>query len=230
MNRCNIIIMKIMVVEDNQKISKYITSMLVEELYTVEQVFDGEAAERQILSGDYDLVILDIMLPLKDGVTVCKNVRAAGSVVPIIMLTAKGEVADRIVGLDSGADDYLIKPFAMEELLARIRSLLRRPSTVVADVLIVQDITLNTADHSVTRAGEVVSLTIKEYAVLEYLLRNAGKVVTREQILDHCWDFAYSAFSNITDVYIKQLRQKLGNSNEKYIKTIRGAGYLFCTE
>ncbi|KKT78453.1 MAG: Two component transcriptional regulator, winged helix family [Parcubacteria group bacterium GW2011_GWF2_44_8] len=222
--------MKILVVEDNQKISKYIKSMLQDEAYVVDQAFDGVTALRLILAGGYDLVILDIMLPEKDGVSVCTEARAAGVLIPILMLTAKGELGDKIIGLDSGADDYLVKPFAMEELLARIRSLLRRPQQLQNEVLKVQDITLSTATHVVTHRGEVVPLTVKEYAVLEYLMRNAGVIVTREQMLEHCWDFAYSAFSNITDVYIKQLRQKLGNGNETYIKTIRGVGYLFQTE
>lgn len=222
--------MKILVVEDNKKIAKYIATALTDESYVVDQVHDGVVAERMILAGEYDLVLLDILLPEKDGVAVCSAVRAAGSVVPILMLTAKGELSDRILGLDSGADDYLLKPFAMEELLARIRTLLRRPAVVVQEVVTVQDIALNTATHTVTQAGVVVALTVKEYAVLEYLLRHAGNTVTREQILDHCWDFSYSAFSNITDVYIKQLRQKLGKGNETYIKTIRGVGYLFQTK
>ena len=176
------------------------------------------------------MVILDIMLPEKDGASVCVEARAAGVLVPILMLTAKGEVADKIEGLDSGADDYLVKPFVMEELLARIRTLLRRPLQIQNEVLKIQDISLSTATREVTRGGVVVPLTVKEYAILEYLMRNAGTIVTREQMIEHCWDFAYSAFSNITDVYIKQLRQKLGNGNETYIKTIRGVGYLFQTE
>jgi two-component system, OmpR family, copper resistance phosphate regulon response regulator CusR len=222
--------MKILVVEDNKKISKYVATALTDESYVVDQVYDGFAAERMILAGGYDLVVLDVMLPEKDGIAVCREVRAAGCVVPILMLTAKGELSDRIIGLDSGADDYLLKPFAIEELLARIRTLLRRPAVVVGEVIAVQDIVLNLATHTVTRAGSIIPLTVKEYAVLEYLLRHAGSTVTREQILDHCWDFSYSAFSNITDVYIKQLRQKLGSGNETYIKTIRGVGYLFQTE
>jgi DNA-binding response OmpR family regulator len=222
--------MKIMVVEDNEKISKYITAMLVEETYSVDQTYDGETAQRMIEVGSYDLIILDVMLPKRDGIEVCQNIRQAGVMTPVLMLTAKGEVADRILGLDSGADDYLIKPFAMEELLARVRSLLRRPSPVIAIELKVQDLILHANNHTVSKAGEVIPLTVKEYAVLEYLMRNADTIITREQIIAHCWDFAYSAFSNITDVYIKQLRQKLGNSNEKYIKTIRGVGYVFSKE
>lgn len=222
--------MKILVVEDNQKISKYIKSVLMDEAYVVDQAFDGVTALRLILSGGFDLIILDIMLPEKDGISVCKEARAAGVLIPILMLTAKGEVGDKIEGLDSGADDYLVKPFVMEELLARLRSLLRRPLQIQNEVLKIQDITLSTGTREVKRGGVVVPLTVKEYAVLEHLMRNAGTIVTREQMLEHCWDFAYSAFSNITDVYIKQLRQKLGNSNETYIKTIRGVGYLFQTE
>jgi DNA-binding response OmpR family regulator len=222
--------MKVLVVEDNEKIAKYIHTTLTEESYVVDVVHDGEAGERRIQSGAYDLVILDIMLPLKDGVSVCRAIRNEGNTVPVLMLTARGETVDKILGLDSGADDYLIKPFAMEELLARMRALLRRPSAQLLDVLSVRDVTLDSGTHQVCVAGAEISLTLKEYAILEYLMRHAGTTVTREQLIDHCWDFAYSAFSNITDVYIKQLRQKLGKHNDYYIKTIRGVGYLFKTE
>ncbi len=222
--------MKILVVEDTLTLAKYIAQALTEELYVVDQAHDGEAGERMIRSGAYDLVILDVLLPGKDGIAVCKSVRAEGSVIPILMLTARGEVADRILGLDSGADDYVVKPFAMEELLARVRTPLRRPTNLVHETLSVQDVVLDTLAHTVTCAGATVSVTLKEYMVLEYLMRHAGTVVTREQLLDHCWDFAYSAFSNITDVYVKQLRQKLGKSHEHYIKTVRGVGYLFAKE
>lgn len=219
--------MKILVVEDTEKLAKYVKQMLEEESCAVDVVTDGETAERRILDGSYDGVILDIMLPQQDGITTCKNVRAAGNVTPVLMLTAKGEVEDRIEGLDSGADDYLVKPFAMEELLARVRALLRRPTTAVCDELHVQDVVVHCGTREATVADQTIFLTLKEYAILEYLLRNAGQVVTREQLIDHCWDFAYSAFSNITDVYIKQLRQKLGGSHDQYIKTIRGVGYTF---
>lgn len=221
--------MKILVVEDTEKLTKYVKQMLEEESYAVDVVGDGETAARRIMSGSYDAVILDIMLPEQDGITTCKQVRRGGNTTPILMLTAKGEVDDRIEGLDSGADDYLVKPFAMEELLARVRALLRRPAETVGDELFVQDVHINCNTHTVTVAGKIIELTLKEYAILEYLLRNAGAVVTREQLIDHCWDFAYSAFSNITDVYIKQLRQKLGGNHDQYIKTIRGVGYTFKT-
>lgn len=222
--------MKILVVEDNLKLAKYITTMLYEASYVVDQVHDGLTGERRIISGEYDLVILDIMLPNKDGLAICQNVRASGNTVPIILLTARGEISDKVTGFNNGADDYLVKPFAMEELLVRVRSLLRRPKTLIQDTIIVQDITLDVANHTVTKNSTVVNLTLKEYAILEYLMRHAGTIVTREQLIDHCWDFAYNAFSNITDVYIKQLRQKLGQSHEQYIKTIRGVGYLFKTK
>lgn len=219
--------MKILVVEDTEKLAKYVKQMLEEESYAVDVVGDGETAERRIMEGSYDAIILDIMLPEQDGLTTCKKIRAAGNIVPVLMLTAKGDVDDRIEGLDSGADDYLVKPFAMEELLARVRALLRRPMSTVCDELTVQDVYLNCSTHVVTVGEKSLNLTLKEYSILEYLLRNAGQVVTREQLIDHCWDFAYSAFSNITDVYVKQLRKKLGGTHDQYIKTIRGVGYTF---
>lgn len=222
--------MKLLVIEDNEKISKYIATAFMEETFAVDQVHDGNTGERRILSGTYDAVILDIMLPEKDGVAVCQSVRAAGCITPILMLTAKSDVADRILGLNSGADDYLIKPFAMEELIARVRALLRRPTGHILDTIKIQDITIHVATRTVRQGDKEIPLTLKEYAVLEYLMRNAGTIVTREQLIEHCWDFAYTAFSNITDVYVKQLRAKLGKHNDTYIKTIRGVGYVFKTE
>jgi DNA-binding response OmpR family regulator len=227
MNGCIIQVMRILLVEDNEKLAKYTKQMLEEEGYAVDSAYDGEAGERMARSGTRDLVILDIMLPKKDGIAVCKSLRDADVNLPIIMMTAKGEIDDRILGLDSGADDYLVKPFDMKELLARVRALLRRPQDKVMVKLEVQDISLDNNTHSVTQKGKALSLTLKEYAVLEYLMRNAGTVVSREQLLEHCWDFAYSAFSNITDAYIKQLRKKLRDTDEKYIQTIRGVGYTF---
>ncbi len=188
---------------------------------------DGEVGERLVRTGNYDLVILDIMLPKKNGVDVCKSLRNEDMNMPIIMITAKGEVDDRILGLDSGADDYLVKPFEMKELLARIRALLRRPQDKMVTSLEVQDIVLDNNTHTVIKNGQPLLLTLKEYSILEYLMRNTDKVISREQLLEHCWDFAYSAFSNITDVYIKQLRRKLKDTDEKYIQTIRGVGYTF---
>lgn len=219
--------MKVLVVEDNQKIAKYLATALQDESYIVDVVYDGLAAERMMALGGYDLVILDVMLPGKDGVAVCQDARRAGNMVPILMLTARADVSDRVLGLDSGADDYMMKPFVLDELLARIRSLLRRPVAMVAEVIQVGAISLDTAEHMVYCSDHALTLTVKEYVVLEYLMRHAGTIVTREQILEHCWDFAYSAFSNIVDVYIKQLRQKLGPHYETYIQTVRGVGYRF---
>jgi DNA-binding response OmpR family regulator len=219
--------MRILIVEDNEKLAKYTKQMLVEEGYAVDTVHDGETGERMARSGSHDLAILDIMIPKKDGISVCKSLRDDNVNLPIILITAKGEIEDKILGLDSGADDYLVKPFDMKELLARVRALLRRPQEKIISVLKVQDIELDNNKHIATKKGTVIPLTLKEYTILEYLMLNADQVVTREQLLEHCWDFAYSAFSNITDVYIKQLRKKLKDTNEKYIQTIRGVGYTF---
>ena len=219
--------MRLLIIEDNEKLAKYTKQMLEEEGYAVDSAFDGVTGERLTRSGNYDLVVLDIMLPKKDGISVSKSLREDNINLPIIMITAKGEVDDRILGLDSGADDYLVKPFDMKELLARIRALLRRPQDKIITKLKIQDIEIDNSKHSVTKKGISLSLTLKEYSILEYLMLNADQVVTREQLLEHCWDFAYSAFSNITDVYIKQLRKKLKDTNEKYIQTIRGVGYTF---
>jgi len=219
--------MRILIVEDNEKLAKYTKQMLEEESYAVDIVYDGETGERMARSGNIDLMVLDIMLPKKDGISVCKSLRKDNVNLPIIMITAKGGVDDKIIGLDSGADDYLVKPFDMKELLARVRALLRRPQDKIITKLKVQDITLDNNKHIATKKGIAIPLTLKEYTILEYLMQNADIVVTREQLLEHCWDFAYSAFSNITDVYIKQLRKKLKDINEKYIQTIRGVGYTF---
>jgi DNA-binding response OmpR family regulator len=222
--------MRILIVEDNEKLAKYTKQMLSEEGYAVDTVFDGQIGEDRARLGTYDLMLLDVMLPTKDGIAVCKSLREDNVNLPIIMITAKDDVEDKILGLDSGADDYLVKPFDMNELFARVRALLRRPTETMNILMQVQDIVLDNSKHIATRSGNVLSLTVKEYAILEYLMRNAGNVVTREQLLEHCWDFAYSAFSNITDVYIKQLRKKLNDTDQKYIQTIRGVGYTFETE
>lgn len=219
--------MRILITEDNEKLAKYTKQMLEEEGYAVDVASDGETGERQARSLNHDLIILDIMLPKKDGISICKSLRDDNVNLPIIMMTSKGELDDKILGLDSGADDYLVKPFEMKELLARVRALLRRPQEKIITKLEIQDLVLDNSKHSISKKGATLNLTLKEYAILEYLMLNADKVITREQLLEHCWDFAYSAFSNITDVYIKQLRKKLKDTNEKYIKTIRGVGYTF---
>lgn len=225
--RSILITMRILLVEDNVKLAGYMKQMLEENSYSVDVCIDGETGERIARSDSYDLLILDVMLPVRSGLEVCKNLRNDDVNLPVIMITAKGDIDDRIEGLDSGADDYLVKPFDMRELLARVKALLRRPQETFNDVVKVQDLVIDSNKHEVTRKGIKLSLTLKEYSILEYLMINAGTVITREQLLEHCWDFAYSAFSNITDVYIRQLRKKLQDNDEKYIQTIRGVGYKF---
>lgn len=219
--------MRLLLVEDNTKLSQHIRTMLERESYSVDCEYDGEAGERAAHATSYDLILLDIMLPKKDGMRVCSDLREEGVVTPILMMTARGEVDDRVQGLDSGADDYLVKPFEMRELLARVRALLRRPKEKKGETLRAQDVTMVTTLRRVTQGTQALSLTVKEYAVLEYLLRHAGSVVTRDELLQHCWDFAYDPMSNITDAYIKQLRKKLHDTDETYIATVRGVGYTF---
>ena len=219
--------MLILVAEDNQKLAGYIKKALEQKSYSVDCVYDGKTAEDRIAYVEYDLVILDILLPKKDGITVCKDIRNNNFTIPIIMLTAKGQLDDKIEGLDAGADDYLLKPFELKELLARIRALLRRPKIKTAEILTAQDISIDNSKHAILKKNKELKVTLKEYALLEYLIRNKNKTLTRDQILDHCWDFSYDSFSNIVDVYIKQLRKKLVDNDEQYIQTVRGVGYQF---
>ena len=189
---------------------------------------DGEAGQRRIETNykDYDLIILDLMLPKRNGFEVCKNVRQADIVTPILILTARDAVEDKVYALDEGADDYLVKPFSFQELLARIRALLRRPEQVLPVELNIKDLNLNSSTRRVTRLNREIPLTLKEFGLLEYLMRHPNQVLTREQILDHLWDFAFDSFSNVVDVHIKNLRKKVdGEYNEKLLETIRGVGY-----
>ncbi len=222
--------MRILVVEDNAKIAHNIKVILEHHSYSVDVAGDGQAGERMANSPSYDLIILDIMLPKKDGMSVCKSLRASGINTPILMLTAIGEIEDKIEGLDSGADDYLVKPFAMQELLARIRAMLRRPVSKQGEVLSALDLRIEPDKHSIIKGESKLSLTTKEYAVLEYLVRNKGQIISREKLLEHCWDLASNTFSNIVDAHIKQLRRKLSSKNDEYIETIRGVGYRFKDE
>jgi DNA-binding response OmpR family regulator len=222
--------MKILIVEDNEKLASGIKRGLEQEGYAADYVLDGESGERRIELGmhDYDLVILDIMLPKKDGIAVCKDWRKANITIPVLMLTAKDTTEDKIAGLDCGADDYLIKPFSFDELTARVRALLRRPKEVLPVELKIRDIILNTATRKVMCAGKEVPLTLKEFMVLEYMMRHPNRVITRDELYDHAWDFAANAFSNTVDVHIKNLRKKIDNNNhEKLLETIRGVGYRF---
>lgn len=217
--------------EDESRVAGFIAKGLREQAYAVDIASDGEQALYQAAVNEYDLVILDVMLPLKDGHTVCRELRGAGFRAPILMLTARDAVDDRVAGLDSGADDYLAKPFDFKELLARLRALLRRSTALRPQVARVADLTLNTASHAVTRAGKSVNLTAKEYALLEFLVVNEGRVVGRDEIAQHVWDESFDPFSNLIDVYIKRLRAKLdAGFARRLIHTRRGEGYILTAE
>ncbi|MGC8717062.1 MAG: two-component system response regulator RppA [bacterium] len=219
--------MRILVVEDEEKLALAIKKGLERENYTVDCVFDGEDAQYRIETGyeDYDLVILDLMLPKKDGIAICKEIREANITIPILMLTARDKTEDKILGLDSGADDYLVKPFSFEELLARIRALLRRPRSLIPEVLKVKDLTLDATSRKVFRGEKEIPLTSKEFAILEYLMRNMNQIITREQILSHVWEYDFDSFSNVVDVHIKNLRKKIGIDGDRILETVRGMGY-----
>ncbi len=218
--------MRILLVEDEKKIANFIERGLKEEHFIVDIAFEGEKGLFLAEVNIYDLIILDIMLPGKDGVTVCKELRNKNIYAPILMLTAKDKVVDKVLGLDVGADDYLTKPFAFVELLARIRALLRRKREGKSVVIKIADLELNQIDHKVKRSGKEIELTSKEYSLLEYLMLNANQVVTRTMISEHVWNEDFDSFTNIIDVYINYLRSKIGRGFKKQlIYTIRGTGY-----
>jgi two-component system copper resistance phosphate regulon response regulator CusR len=218
---------RILLVEDETRVAAFIAKGLREQSYAVDLAADGEQALYRAAVNEYDLVILDVMLPIKDGHAVCRDLRSSGFGAPILMLTARAAVDDRVAGLDSGADDYLAKPFDFKELLARLRALLRRSKTVRPHVVRVADVALNTGSHAVTRAGAALSLTAKEYALLEFLMLNENRVVGREQIAQHVWDETFDPFSNVIDVYIRRLRAKLeSGGGKRMIRTRRGEGYV----
>ncbi|MCP4216010.1 MAG: response regulator transcription factor [bacterium] len=223
--------MRIILIEDDKKIAAFVKKGLEEEHYAIDVANDGEEGAYQATTNDYDLIILDIMLPGKDGIEICREIRSKKICTPILMLTAKTAIRDKVKGLDTGADDYLTKPFAFEELLARIRSLLRRKQTYKSAVLEVADLVMDPASHTVTRAGKRISLSGKEYGLLEYLMRNAGRVLTDTKIIEHVWDMNYAPESNIVKVYIHYLREKIDKGfDKKLIKTIRSLGYTIKDE
>lgn len=220
--------MRILIVEDEEKLALALKRGLEQKGYAVDCAFDGEEGEYQMETGaeDYDLVLLDLMLPKKDGVEVCREIRRKNINLPILMLTARDRTEDKVLGLDCGADDYLVKPFSFEELLARIRALLRRPRELSLEELKIKDITLNSRTRQVFKGEREIPLTSKEFSLLEFLMRNAGQVVNREQIIAHVWDYDFDSFSNVVDVHIKNLRKKLEDKGrERLIETVRGAGY-----
>ena len=218
--------MRILVVEDDKKVGRFLEKGLQEEQYAVDICRDGADALYFAQTNTYDVIILDIMLPGKDGFTICREMRENSILTPVIMLTAKDTVEDKISGLSEGADDYLTKPFSFEELLARIRALFRRNQDYKTKMLKTGDLEMDPVRRLVTRAGKKIILTGKEYALLEYLLRNKGRIVTPVMILGHVWDMDYDGISNIVNVYINHLRNKIDkDSRVKLIKTIRGHGY-----
>jgi DNA-binding response OmpR family regulator len=218
--------MRILVVEDEHRLAAMLKQALQEHGYAVDAAYDGEAGLSLAELGPYDLLILDVLLPKLDGVAVCRRLRARGKHVPILMLTARDAVDDRVAGLDSGADDYLTKPFAFRELLARVRALLRRDAGTKDPLLRAGPVTLDPGTREVWCDGRPIELASKEYAVLEYFMRNPNRVLTRTQIAEHVWDYDFAAMSNVVDVYVRTLRRKLGDEQEpRLIRTIRGTGY-----
>jgi DNA-binding response OmpR family regulator len=222
--------MRILLVEDDQRIARFVAKGLREHAFAVDVTSDGENAVYKSSITDYDAVILDVMIPGRDGFTVCRELRAAGSAVPIIMLTARDTVQDRIHGLDSGADDYLTKPFAVAELLARLRALLRRGQYVRSAEIRVADLLLDTRAQRATRGGRELALTTKEFALLEYLAREQGRVVSRAEIAEHVWDENFDPLTNLIDVHINRLRRKVDSGvSANLIHTRRGAGYMLAS-
>jgi DNA-binding response OmpR family regulator len=220
--------MRLLLVEDDPGVLRFVLKGLREQAYAVDTAITGDDALYQAEINTYDLVILDVMIPGSDGFTVCKQIRATGNRVPILMLTARDGVEDRIAGLDVGADDYLTKPFAFRELLARLRALLRRSGELRPADIIVADLVVETAGQTVTRDGRRIALTTKEYALVEFLARNAGRVVGRAAIAQHVWDETFDPFSNLIEVYVNRLRRKIdADSKVPLLHTRRGAGYLF---
>jgi DNA-binding response OmpR family regulator len=220
--------MRILIVEDEHKIAAALKRGLEQEHYAVDLAYDGKEGMGFALTEPYDLIILDRMIPgISDGLEICKEVRKKGLHLPILVLTAKDQPHERVLGLDSGADDYLIKPFAFEEFLARVRALLRRPEQRVETILQSEDLSLNTITYEVTRKGKLISLSIKEYALLEYLLRNKGKTVSKDAIISHVWDYDADILPNTVEVYIGYLRNKIDKpfKGRSLIKTVRGFGY-----
>jgi DNA-binding response OmpR family regulator len=218
--------MRILIIEDDHHLNQTLKKSLAEEGYATDAVYDGVEGELYAQNTPYDAIILDVMLPRKDGIAVCRALRQRQITTPILMLTARDTIEDRVQGLDSGADDYLVKPFALHELLARLRALFRRASLRKSGVLVVGEVVLNPATHEVTRAGECIKLNAKEIALLEYFMRHPNQVLTRDQIEQHIWSYDFISASNVVDVYVRRLRRKLDDPFEaKLLETIYGAGY-----
>ncbi len=223
--------MRVLLVEDDTRIARFVAKGLREQSYAVDVASSGEEALYQAAINSYDLAILDVMIPPPDGFTVCKELRKSGQRMPILMLTARDGVDDRITGLDHGADDYLTKPFEFRELLARLRALARRTGGLLPAKLVVADLVVDTVGQNVSRAGRAISLTAKEYALLEFLARNAGRVVGRAEIAEHVWDEEFDPFSNLIEVYVNRVRRKIdAGSTTPLLGTRRGAGYVLSSK
>jgi two-component system copper resistance phosphate regulon response regulator CusR len=219
--------MRILIVEDDRDIADFVKKALKGESHAVDIATDGIAGERLASTEPYDLIILDIMLPKKEGIAVLKSLRQAEIQTPVLVLTARGEVPDRVAGLDAGADDYIKKPFALAELRARVRALLRRHSEERSPLLQVGTLTLDSTAHEITVKGQPVELTNREYAILEYLLRNKNRLLSKGMIADHVWDYHYKSGPNLIEVYIRKIRQKIAHhSKQTFIQTVRGGGYI----
>jgi DNA-binding response OmpR family regulator len=219
--------MRILLVEDEPRMANVIAKGLREQTYAVDVAEDGEAALYQTSINDYDVLVLDVLLPKRDGFEVCRELRARGDATPILMLTARATIDDRITGFDAGADDYLTKPFSFRELLARVRALLRRDAQLRPDLLQLDDLILDSASHRVRRASCEIELTAKEYALLEFLARRAGQLVSRAEIAAHVWDDSFDPFSNTIEVYMNRLRKKIDEKHPvKLLHTRRGEGYI----
>jgi DNA-binding response OmpR family regulator len=223
--------MRVLVIEDERKVSDFLRQALEEEQYAVDQAFDGEEGFTLATSCDYDLIVLDLMLPRKSGVQLLKALRTEHYRTPVLVLTAKDAVKEKVAVLDAGGDDYLTKPFSVDEFLARTRALLRRGKSETEGLLRVANLTLNPATRDVTRGGRRIELTNKEYALLEYLLRNPGRILSRSQIAEHVWNLNFDTGTNVIDVYVAYLRQKIDKDETvKLIKTARGVGYLLSAD
>ena len=218
--------MRILLVEDNHRLSDTLRLSLADNGYAVDVAYDGQEGEELAELTPYDVIVLDVMLPRRSGIEVCRSLRNNRNRTPILMLTARDALEDRVLGLDSGADDYLVKPFEMSELLARLRALLRRESDDKSGLITIADLTLDPATHFVQRGGQPIDLTAREYGLLEYLVRNPNRLITRQMAENHLWNYDSIVVSNVVDVYIRRLRRKLDDQFEvKLIETVRGSGY-----
>ncbi len=218
--------MHVLVVEDEEKIADFIKQGLIEEGYAVDVASAGDEAVEWVRTTPFDLIVLDVLLPVLDGIAVCRKVRGEGIRTPILMLTARDTIEDRVRGLDSGADDYLVKPFAFAELVARLRALSRREPQLLGSTLIAGDLCLDTLQRKVTRGGQTLDLTAKEYALLEYFMRHPGQVLTRTMIAEHVWNYDFENATNLIDVHVRNLRRKVDDPfDQRLIRTVRGSGY-----